>query len=171
MAQQNDKMTTEEATALFDSLEPATEAQMIGRWRGEGIDTSHPMDGMLESSYWYGKVFNGSEDVHPLVHQMPLWGRVSINPGLLPIRLSTNLPLRDVVAPVLFPLLAPLLWTRKPKARLRTILFRGRHHAAMCYDARPINDVFAQLDPDKLLGWMDFKGMERPYFFKLHREA
>lgn len=170
MPKQNDKMTTEEAMALFDSLPPATEEQMLGRWHGEGVDTDHDMDGMLESSYWYGKSFEGPDAVHPLVHKVPLWGKVSVNPALLPIKLSTYLPLRDILAPVLFPILVPLIRTSKPKARLRTISFRGRQHAAMCYDAKPINDVFASLGPDSVLGWMDFKGMDQPYFFKLHRE-
>ncbi len=168
---QNEAMSTQEAIALFDSLEPAQSSQMIGRWRGEGVDTDHPMDGMLEASYWYGKEFLGEDDVHPLVHKLPLWGRRNINPGLLPINLTTKLPLRDLIGPVLVPLVAPLIWTGKAKARLRTLEFRGRLHAAMCYDDKPINDVFAQYDENTLLGWMDYKGMVKPYFFKLFRES
>lgn len=171
MPKQNDKMSTQEAMALFDRLAPATEDQMIGKWRGEGIDTEHAMDGMLESSYWYGKVFDGPEAVYPLIHKVPGWGRVAVNPALLPIGLSTRLPFRDWIAPVLFPMLVPLIRTTKPRARLRSIQFRGRMHAAMAYDAKPINDVFVVLSSDTMLGWMDFKGMEQPYFFKLQREA
>ncbi|MEM6640010.1 MAG: DUF4334 domain-containing protein [Pseudomonadota bacterium] len=167
----NERMTTDEAIALFDSLEPATAEQMIGHWRGEGVDTDHPMDGMLESSYWHGKVFEGPEAVFPLVHNIPLWGRMSINPALLPMRLATVLPLRDTIGPWLVPVVAPLVRTWKPRARLRTIEFRGRAHAAMVYDAKPINDVFARYDNDSVLGWMDGKGMDKPYFFKLFREA
>lgn len=170
MTTANEQMTTEEATALFDRLEPATPEQMIGRWRGEGVDTDHPMDGMLESSYWHGKVFEGPEAVHPLIHNMPLWGRVSVNPAMLPMKLATVLPLRDTLAPFLFPVLAPLVRTSRPRARLRNVEFRGRQHAAMVYDAKAIIDVFAQYDNDSLLGWMDSKGMEQPYFFKLFRE-
>ncbi|MEO1573569.1 MAG: GXWXG domain-containing protein [Pseudomonadota bacterium] len=170
MTSKNERMTTAEATALFDQLEPATPEQMIGRWRGEGVDTDHPMDGMLESSYWYGKVFEGPEAVHPLIHKVPLWGRLSVNPTLLPIRAATALPLRDTLAPFLFPVLAPFLRTGRPKARLRCVEFRGRQHAAMVYDAKAIIDVFAQYDRDTLLGWMDCKGMAQPYFFKLLRD-
>lgn len=167
----NECMPTDAAIALFDSLEPATADQMIGKWAGEGIDTYHPMDGLLEASYWHGKVFEGVDDVFPLVHNIPIWGRRSINPALLPLRLVTKMPLRDKIAPILFPLLAPLLWTKRAKARLRTIEFRGRMHAAMCYDHKPINDVFVRLNNDEVMGWMDFKGMEKPYFFKLKRES
>jgi len=55
------------------------------------------------------------------------------------------------------------------RARLRTLEFRGRYHAAMCYDQKPINDVFARIDDDTVMGWMDFKGADQPYFFKLFR--
>ena len=51
-------ITPDKAIALFDSLAPAR----------AGIATGHKMDGMLESSYWYGKEFRGPEDVfsaHP----------------------------------------------------------------------------------------------------------
>ncbi|MEM8500283.1 MAG: GXWXG domain-containing protein [Pseudomonadota bacterium] len=170
MKQTNTTMTTDEAIALFDQLAPATPEQMIGNWRGEGVNTGHPMDGMLESSYWYGKSFDGPEAVHPLVHHMPVWGRLSVNPALVPMRLATILPFRDSVAPLLFPVLAPFVRTRKPRARLRRIEFRGRQHAAMVYDAKAIIDVFAKFDDDSVLGWMDSKGMAQPYFFKLYRD-
>ena len=163
-------MATSDAIALFDSLEPADAALMIGKWAGQEVPTNHPMDGLLRSSYWHGKRFEGTDAVHPLVHRFPLWGEMSINPGLLPIRLATALPLRDPILRATAPLFAPLLSTRKPKARLRTIEFRGRMHAAMCYDTKPINDVFAILDKNTVLGWMDFKRMTQPYFFKLIRE-
>jgi len=166
----NEAMSTAAAIERFDSLAPATADQMLGRWRGEGIDTDHPMDGLLESSYWHGKEFLDAESVFPLVHVLPLWGRRAINPALLPINLVTHLPLRDQIGPLLIPLIAPLVWTKQAKARLRTIEFRGRMHAAMCYDAKAINDVFAQIDENTVMGWMDCKGWDKPYFFKLIRE-
>lgn len=164
-------MTPEAAVAWFDSLEPAREAQMLGSWRGEEVETGHPMEGLLASARWHGKRFDGPDAVHPLVHDVPLWGRRSLNPALLPLRFVTALPGRDPLLRVVFPLFAPLLFTSKPRARLRTIRFRGRDHAAMCYDAKPINDVFAQIDDQSVLGWMDFKGMAQPYFFRLVREG
>ena len=163
-------MTTAHAIDLFDSLEPAKTSQMAGRWTGQDIPTNHPMDGMLASSYWYGKRFEGEDEVYPLVHRFPFWGERSVNPALLPIRFLTALPMRDTVLRITAPLLVPFVSTRKPKARLRTISFRGRLHAAMCYDARPINDIFSMIDEDTMMGWMDFKGMEKPYFFELSRE-
>ncbi|PMR80089.1 hypothetical protein C1H70_09730 [Halomonas urumqiensis] len=171
MRKNNDRMTTAQAIELFDSLPPARADQMIGRWRGEGIDTDHPRDGLLEASYWHGKDFQSHEAVYPLIHTLPIWGRVAVNPAMIPMTLVEVLPLRDWITPVLFPIIYPLMRTSKPKARLRTIEFRGRPHAAMLYDAKPIHDIFAKLDDDTMMGWMDFRGMEQPYFFKLHREV
>ena len=75
--------TREQALELFDSLEPVDIDFMIGRWWGEGYHTGHPNDGGLEAFHWYGKLFESSEDVHPLL----FWNRhgdiVSIDPGAM----------------------------------------------------------------------------------------
>ena len=63
-----------------------------------------------------------------------------------------------------------LLYTDKPKARLRTIEHRGVATAAMVYDALPIIDVFRRVDPDTLLGLMDLRGLPQPFFFLLERD-
>ncbi|MEO1798171.1 MAG: GXWXG domain-containing protein [Pseudomonadota bacterium] len=162
-------MTPEEATAWFDSLPPATEADMLGPWRGAEVPTGHPMDGLLAASSWAGKRFESAEAVHPLIHDVPLWGTRALNPRFLPLGLITSLPARDVLLKLSFPILAPLFFTSKPRARLRTLTHRGRPHAAMCYDDRPIHDIFARISETERLGWMDFKGMDQPYFFKLTR--
>lgn len=161
---------TSDAIKLFDSLKPADTTSMLGKWVGQEFPTDHPMDGLLGASYWHGKRFEGDDAVHPMVHHFPLWGEMSINPGLLPIRFLTILPFRDSIIKIIFPLVAPLVSTRKPKARLRSLEFRGRMHAAMCYDNKPINDVFAVIDQNTVLGWMDFKGTDQPYFFTLTRK-
>ncbi|MEO0573614.1 MAG: T9SS type A sorting domain-containing protein, partial [Bacteroidota bacterium] len=61
------------------------------------------------------------------------------------------------------PVLAPLLRTRRARARLRTVQFRGRAHATMVYDHKPINDVFAVMDSKiglHLSGIADLSGPE-----------
>lgn len=66
----NEYLSTAQAMARFDSLKPILAEDMLGFfWRGEGIDTDHPMDRMLEASRWTGKLFKGMDDVHPLVHR------------------------------------------------------------------------------------------------------
>ncbi|MBN0039820.1 DUF4334 domain-containing protein [Cellulosimicrobium cellulans] len=43
--------------------------------------------------------------------------------------------------------------------------------AAMTYDALPVEDAFRAVDDDTLLGLMEARGMERPFFFVLRRTA
>ena len=167
----NDSMTTQQALAYFDCLEPVPTELMIGRWRGEGIDTAHPMDGLLEASSWHGKVFENAEAVHPLVHTGVFGGKFHVNPALLPLALASNLPFRKFIIPLLFPLVRPFLSTKKACARLRMTLYRGKISATMQYDAKPINDVFRKIDERTVLGLMDRKGDPQPYFFKLMKES
>jgi hypothetical protein len=112
------------------------------------------------------------EEVHPLVFDGPGGGQVQVDPARLPIGLL-RAPWVGRLAPIggLFPWLAPLVATRASAARLRSILHRGKVTAAMLYDALPIVDVFRRLDGHTLLGVMDCKGMEQPFFFLLRREV
>jgi hypothetical protein len=62
------------------------------------------------------------------------------------------------------------MFTRKPKARLRSLEHRGVVTAAMVYDALPIIYVFRRVDADTLLGLMDLRGLPAPFFFLLERD-
>ena len=64
---QQGKTSTDEALKLFDELEPVDLEFMMGRWKGAGFDTNHPMDGLLEAFNWYGKEFIAPDHVHPLL--------------------------------------------------------------------------------------------------------
>jgi hypothetical protein len=48
---------------------------------------------------------------------------------------------------------------------------RGRRAAAIVYARQPIVDHLRQIDPDRLLGLMDRRGMATPYYFLLTRNA
>jgi hypothetical protein len=50
-------VSTEQALALFDALPPIPVAEMFGSWRGAGLQTGHPLDGLLEIFGWHGKRF------------------------------------------------------------------------------------------------------------------
>ncbi|WP_298864042.1 DUF4334 domain-containing protein [uncultured Sulfitobacter sp.] len=164
-------MTTQEALAYFDTLEPVDLSSMMGRWRGEGIDTGHYMDGLLEATRWYGKVFESPDIVHPLVHEDRFGGKFFVNPALLPLKIAAILPMPREIISWTFPILRPVLTTRKPKARLRMMQFRGRLSATMIYDAKPINDVFRKIDDQTVLGLMDQRGDSSPFFFKLMKDV
>ena len=40
--------TLNAALAFYDRLEPVGVEEMIGSWRGEGLPTGNPLDGLLE---------------------------------------------------------------------------------------------------------------------------
>jgi hypothetical protein len=172
LALSSEGVNTEQALALFDSLAPAAIDSMRGAWRGEGLPTGHPLDGALEAYHWAGKRFDSDEDVHPLV--FATWaGALSLRPAWLApfLPLVMRWPwLKSQPFAALARAGLPLLATGRSKARLRLVQFRGELTATMVYDEVPIQDVFRQLAGDAVLGLMDCKGMERPYFFVLRRE-
>ncbi len=163
----------DEALALFDALPPVSDLSfMYGRWKGSGLNTSHAMDGLLENYAWYGKEFLDPDHVHPLIFSDGGGKLFKVNPALMPMGLALNFPvLKRGFMRSVFRLGRPILSTRKTGARLRLISHRGKLSATMAYDALPIHDVFRKIDKDTLLGLMDYKGMEQPFFFVLRRDS
>ena len=172
LAEHGDGVDAAEALAFFDSLPAVSVGELIGRWRGSGLPTGSPLDGLLEAYGWYGKEFLDEESVHPLLFRDRSGAPRPVDPGWLPMPL-----LRDYagfahfwVFRAAFAGLRPLLWTTQPKARLRTIEHRGVVTAAMVYDALPVIDVFRRVSPDVLLGAMDMRGLPNPFLFLLRRD-
>ena len=161
-------VSVDQALALFDQLDPVSVDFMLGRWRGEGVNTGHPMDGLLEHYGWHGKHFHSADQVDPLVfnEQRRMPPRV-LFPGL---KLNDKL-IRSKAMPSVFRLLSPLLESNQCAARLRRTEYRGKITATMIYDHLPINDVCARIDDNTVLGVMDQKGVEQPFIFILHREV
>ncbi len=164
------ELTTDEAVTWFDSLPPVDIGFMIGSWRGSGVPTGHPMDGMLEAANWRGKRFIDADNVHPLVFDDGKGGTFMVNPAILPMGLAQRLPRKPYITRI-FLASRRLIATSRSAARIRMIEYRGVTTATMIYDAKAINDVFRKIDDDTVLGLMDMKGMERPFFFKLERDA
>ena len=163
----------EDVLELFDSLPPVLVEELVGTWRGNGIDTGNPFDGLLERFGWYGKRFGGAEDAHPLLFAASGGRVVSINPAFMPAGLVLGIAdrLNNPVVAKLFRILMPLMTTTRPRARLRMVEYRGVSSAAMVYDALPIHDPFRKVDDDTLLCAMDLRGMDAPFVFVLRREA
>jgi hypothetical protein len=167
-----DGVLPEDALAFFDSLPTVATGEMLGRWRGSGLRTGSPLDGLLEAYGWYGKEFLDDESVHPLLFTDRSGRPRPVDPGLLPIA-----ALRDYAGFLqMWPLrvaltrLRPLLHTDKPKARLRELTHRGVQTAAMVYDSLPIIDIFRRVSDDVVLGAMDMRGLPAPFLFVLRRE-
>ena len=165
-------MRTDEALQLFDSLDEVDTGFMLGAWLGGEFPTGHPLDGALRAYGWQGKRFDSDEHVHPL-----LFGGAGRTFAVRPVPAWRGMPLverwpalkSDAVARGVRMLL-PLLATRRSRARLRMLRFRGRTSAAMLYDDIPVQDVFRRMDADSVLGLMDGKGMAQPFFFVLRRQ-
>ena len=150
---------TEAALEHFDSLPPVTTTSLHGVWRGSGVPTGHPLDGVLEHLGWYGKKFDDDERVHPLLFRTRR-GLTSINPARVPfdVVLGAAPLLHGAPAAGLFALARPLMSTRRPRARLRDVRYRGVVSAGMVYDDVPVIDAFRSVDDDTLLGAMDARG-------------
>ena len=164
-------LSTAEALAWFDSLEPVTVESILGAWAGSSIPTGHPMDGSLETLQWHGKRFDSAEEVHPLIFRAADGSLFSVEPTRLPSKPASDpAVLRNpLVAAVTRRLFLPLARTTASSARLRMVEHRGKVSAAMVYDRLPIVDVFRRIDDDTLLGVMDMKGSPQPFFFRLRR--
>lgn len=163
--------SAEAAFAFYDSLEPVDCDFMLGRWRGDGFATGHALDGVLERFGWYGKEFVDADTVHPLLFSTAGGGIRRLNPALMPLTLGLRFPqLNNNASAASFRVIQPLLATKASKARLRMTEYRGKVSATMCYDQRPIHDVFRRVDDDTVLGAMDMKGMAETLFFLLRRE-
>ncbi len=166
---QHSGTTQKEALEFFDSLPPVAVDALTGRWRGSGLPTGHPMDGLLEEYGWYGKEFLSADSVHPLLFVDGSGAIVAVDSRFVPVSLMLNPPQKNRLLRALFGLTRPILRTTKPRARLRMTEYRGQVSATMIYDFLPINDVFRRVDADTVLGLMDLRGMALPFFFILRR--
>jgi hypothetical protein len=173
LAEHADGVDPAAALAYFDSLPVVTPDEMLGRWRGSGLLTGSPLDGLLEAYGWYGKEFLDDEAVHPLLFTDRSGHPRPVDPSLLPVNLLRDYagflqfwPLRTALTT-----LRPLLYTSRPKARLREITHRGVVTAAMVYDSLPIIDVFRRVSDDVRLGAMDMRGLPAPFLFVLRRDV
>ena len=162
----------DEALAWFDSLPAVAPGEMLGRWRIGGLPTGSPLDGLLEFYGVYGKEFLDDETVHPLLLSDRSGRPRPVDPGLLPMAVLRDYagflqvwPLRAA-----FGAIRPLLYTAKPKARLREVTHRGVRTAAMVYDGLPIIDVFRRVSDDVRVGAMDMRGLPSPFLFVLRRD-
>ena len=173
--QHQSTITTEEGLQLLDTLDAVDLEFMWGRWQGVGLPSNHPMDGLLEAANWYGKEFVDAEHVHPLLFSMPNGEIIKVAPNPNAMKMTLSLPLpKNVDNPVLkflFTTMNGFLKTEQSQARLRMMEHRGKVSATMIYDHLPINDSFRKIDDNRVLGVMDYKEIEQPFFFVLTRTS
>lgn len=77
-------------TALsdFQFLSPLEPREIVGLWRGRGIPTGHPLDGVLENLGWFGKRFNADMRAHALLFWSGKRRLIALDPGIVPLRLA-----------------------------------------------------------------------------------
>lgn len=166
--------TTEDALALFDALPGVEGDDVLGAWRGAGVPTGHPLDGLLELLGWHGKRFDGADAAHPLLFSArPGRAPFAVDPAGVPVGLVVRASglLHDERVAAAARRALVVRRTRRPRARLRPVRHRGTTSTAMLYDALPVVDHLRALDDGGLLGLMDARGLDRPFFFALHREG
>lgn len=169
--QHQGQTSPEAALNLFDELETVDIPFMIGRWLGSGFPTHHPLDGSLEVAGWYGKAFISPEEVYPLLMAGPNHRIFNIDPKQIMINLAVILPAENLrpLKPWL-QMANRLVETKQSQARLRMMEYRNKLSATMIYDHLPIHDVFRKVDVNTVLGLMDYKDMDQPFFFVLQRD-
>jgi hypothetical protein len=164
--------STEAALAFFDRCAPVEPRMLTGRWRGSGLPTGHPFDGLLEAYGWYGKEVLDPETVHPLLFRDARGRPRPVDPALAPLAVLRRAPwlARTPVARAGFAVVRPVRTTRRPAARVRAVEYRGVVSAAVVYDRLPVVDVLRKVAAGTLLGVMDMRDVPEPFFFVLRRD-
>lgn len=163
--------STGEALRFFDSLQAVPLEMMAGLWKGAELKTNHTFNGKLKNLGWFGKAFITADRVHPLVFKSHNEKLFSLNTKLISPGLMKIISIRNVE--FLKPFIRKsniLLKTNRPSARLRMTHFRGVATTTMIYDFLPINDIFKKIDQDTVMGLMDMRDMEEPFFFILKKQ-
>ena len=165
---QNKKPTTQQALHVFEELDTVSIDFMKGRWRGEEIATDHPLDGLLEVTGWYGKLFVDENNVHPLLfYTKDKKSLFSVDPKHIPLGRGL-ISLKQ--AAQLAPMFLNMFKTKKASAHLEMMECIGKVTATMVYNQKPIKDFFKKIDENRLLGMMKSEAFPEPYFFMLVRD-
>lgn len=163
----------DQQTALeeFRSLQPIAPREMVGLWKGHGIPTGHPFDGVLENLGWFGKRFTPDMRADALLFRSGDRRLVAVDPKWIPLRLTLRFYKigRMRAARNMFSYLQRRLRASGPVASVKTTVFGGVESAAMIYDDQPIVDHFRRIDAERMMGAMTIKDDKRIYCFELSR--
>lgn len=164
-------MNQENAFETFRNLPPVETIELIGLWKGRGIATGHPLDGILENLGWFGKRFTLDLRADALLFQSAERRLTALDPSRIPMGLVLRLNGfgKTRVASNLFSYLRQRLVAHGPVATLKPLELDGVTSAALVYDRKPIIDHLRRIDTDTMMGMMVMKGEERRYFFRLER--
>ena len=155
----------------FRRLPPIQPRELIGLWKGRGIPSGHPFDGVLENLGWFGKRFTPDMRADALLFRSGEQRLVAVDPRWIPLGLALrfNRLGRTRAARNLFSYLQRRLRARGTVASLKTMAFDGVESAAMVYHDQPIIDHFRRIEERRVMGAMTISGDQRIYFFELER--
>lgn len=155
----------------FRHLQAIAPVELVGLWKGRGVATGHPFDGVLENLGWFGKRFAPDLRADALLFRSSERRLTAVDPSLIPLGLAIRFHRfgKTRTARNLFSYLRGRLRAQGPVATLRFLPFDGVSSAAMVYDHKPITDHFRRIDADTVMGMMVIKGDDRRFFFELER--
>ncbi|MCJ8520687.1 hypothetical protein ABID21_003907 [Pseudorhizobium tarimense] len=158
-----------EVASWFHSLDPVRPDDMIGLWKGVGLSSGHPLDGVLENLRWFGKRFHPDLRADALLFEGEHNRLVPVDPRFVPIRLVNRLAAfgRSTPARNLFSHVRPRVRAHATTATLRPLSNAGVTTAAMIYDRQPITDYFRRVNEHEIAGMMVVESDPRRYFFRL----
>ncbi|WP_235883002.1 GXWXG domain-containing protein [Rhizobium rhizophilum] len=164
-------MNEPSAFEIFRQMAPVDPGELVGLWKGRGVPTGHPLDGVLENLGWFGKRFTQDLRADALLFQSGERRLTAIDPAPIPVNLALRFHHlgRTRAARNLFSYLQRGLRAHGPTARLKVLSYDGVQSAAMVYDRMPITDHFRQKDKDTLMGLMVIEKDARRYLFELER--
>ncbi|SMC99460.1 protein of unknown function [Rhizobium sp. RU36D] len=164
-------MDQQAALERFRQLPPVQPRELIGLWRGRGLPTGHPLDGVLENLGWFGKRFTPDMKADALLFDGGERRLLAIDPAWVPLRMALRFSSfgRTQAARNLFSYIGRRLRAQGPVATVKTVTYEGVSSAAMVYDSKPITDHFRRIDETRILGMMVIEGDARPYFFELEQ--
>ncbi|AJD45727.1 DUF4334 domain-containing protein [Rhizobium sp. SEMIA 4085] len=161
----------QEMTSWLRSLDPVQPKDMIGLWKGVGLPSGHPLDGVLENLHWFGKRFHADMRADALLFQRRPGRLVAIDPAYIPIGLAIKAaPLgRTAVARKLFLHLQQALRAKGTTASISLQTLEQVESAALIYDKQPIVDHFRLVSHDEVVGMMCVRDDPCRYFFRLRK--
>lgn len=77
-------MSQQTAFAKFRDLPAIEPTKLVGLWKGRGIATGHPFDGVLENLGWFGKRFAPDLRADALLFRSGERRLTAINPSMIP---------------------------------------------------------------------------------------
>lgn len=164
-------MSQKTAFEDFRHLSAVEPHELVGLWKGCGIATGHPFDGVLENLGWFGKRFTADLGADALLFRSAERRLTAVDPSMIPLGFALRFAGlgRTGAARNVFSYLQRRMRARGPTAKLKRLAFEGVLSAAMVYDRKPITDHFRRIDGDRLMGMMLIEGDARRYFFELQR--